>query len=177
MKLRSLAVLFLVILTTPTPAWAQERTHDITPEDYATLATITEIALSPDGKSAAACCMNEKVVRLVDVDTGQVVRDVPGFAHGVSFSPDGKLLLTGGADMLARLWDVATGRELHVFRGHRNWVSAVSFSPDGRRLLTAGGGAKNGEENVAGNDFGIRIWPLPDSLPRAVRVRTIDLGK
>ncbi len=32
---------------------AQERTHDITPDDYFTLKTITEIAVSPDGKQVA----------------------------------------------------------------------------------------------------------------------------
>jgi Tol biopolymer transport system component len=34
---------------------AQERTHDITPEDYFTLATITEVSVSPDGKQVAYC--------------------------------------------------------------------------------------------------------------------------
>ena len=33
----------------------QERTHDITPDDYATVNTITEIAVSPDGKQVAYC--------------------------------------------------------------------------------------------------------------------------
>src|SRR5262249_28038014 len=37
----------------PALARAQERTHDVTPSDYFTLATITEIALSPDGKNVA----------------------------------------------------------------------------------------------------------------------------
>ena len=61
-------------------------------------------------------------------------------------------------------------RELHAFGGHRNFVWSVNFSPDGRKVLTAGGGARNGEEYVPGNDFGIRVWPLPDSSPMAGRV-------
>src|SRR5262245_45912803 len=36
-------------------AHAQERTHDIVPADYAGVNTITEIALSPDGKQVAYC--------------------------------------------------------------------------------------------------------------------------
>jgi len=36
-------------------ASAQERNHDITPEDYASVNTITEIAVSPDGKQVAYC--------------------------------------------------------------------------------------------------------------------------
>jgi dipeptidyl aminopeptidase/acylaminoacyl peptidase len=34
---------------------AQERTHDITPDDYASVNLITEIAVSPDGKQVAYC--------------------------------------------------------------------------------------------------------------------------
>lgn len=36
-------------------AFSQQRTHDITPDDYFTLNTITEIAVSPDGKRVAYC--------------------------------------------------------------------------------------------------------------------------
>ena len=47
--MRSLIVLFLIAL----PAFAQERTHDVTPGDYAGISAITEIAVSPDGKQVA----------------------------------------------------------------------------------------------------------------------------
>src|SRR5437764_16717 len=44
---------FLGMLVLAMPAFAQERTHDVKPEDYFTLNTITEIAVSPDGKHVA----------------------------------------------------------------------------------------------------------------------------
>jgi acylaminoacyl-peptidase len=50
---RSSALILFVILAAP--SLAQERTHDITPDDYATVNTITEIAVSPDGKQVAYC--------------------------------------------------------------------------------------------------------------------------
>lgn len=57
--MRPLSTLCLFILLVSggiqSPLAAQERTHDITPEDYATVNTITEIALSPDGKQVAYC--------------------------------------------------------------------------------------------------------------------------
>lgn len=57
--MRQLSTLFLFILLVSgglqPPLAAQERTHDITPEDYATVNTITEIALSPDGKQVVYC--------------------------------------------------------------------------------------------------------------------------
>jgi WD40 repeat protein len=37
-----------------------------------------------------------------------------------------------------RLWDVETGKELRVFKGHTHWVACVAFSPDGKTALSAG---------------------------------------
>ena len=52
-RLRKGYPLLLVLLASP--ALAQQRTHDITPDDYFTLNTITELAVSPDGKHVAYC--------------------------------------------------------------------------------------------------------------------------
>ena len=54
----------------------------------------------------------------------------------VAFSPDGRTLATGSWDKTARLWEVATGKEIAVLRGHEDAVSSVAFSPDGRTLAT-----------------------------------------
>ena len=53
MPMRMFVPLLLVFAVSP--GLAAEHTHDITPDDYFTLATITEIALSPDGKQIAFC--------------------------------------------------------------------------------------------------------------------------
>ncbi len=51
--LRKCCLLLLVL--SAQPAFAQQRTHDVTPDDYFTLNTITEMAVSPDGKHVAYC--------------------------------------------------------------------------------------------------------------------------
>src|SRR6478609_8622245 len=51
---RALPALLLVVLAGPA-AGQPARTHDITPDDYFTLKTITELAVSPDGKQVAYC--------------------------------------------------------------------------------------------------------------------------
>jgi len=63
-------------------------------------------------------------------------------------SPDGRTMLTGSDDRTARLWDIATGRELRQFLGHTGSVHSVAFSPDGRAVLTGG------------NDNTARLWDV-----------------
>jgi len=62
-----------------------------------------------------------------------------GAVLGVAFTPDGRTLLTGGADGLVKLWDPA-GRLRHTFDWKIREVGAVAFAPDG--LTAAAGGAE-----------------------------------
>jgi WD40 repeat protein len=58
--------------------------------------------------------------------------------RAVAVAPDGVLALSGGRDRTARLWDVATGREVRSFAAAAE-VNAVAFAPDGGRVLWASG--------------------------------------
>ncbi|BBC29428.1 hypothetical protein SGFS_007220 [Streptomyces graminofaciens] len=52
-------------------------------------------------------------------------------------SPDGSWLATASRDGTARIWDAATGQELHILTVHTASVFAVVVSPDGSWLATA----------------------------------------
>src|SRR5262249_2361266 len=60
-----------------------------------------------------------------------------GNITAATFSPDGKVLLTGTDMGLGRLWDVATGKPLgqHMLHPARDVLQA-EFSPDGKTVAT-----------------------------------------
>lgn len=67
----------------------------------------------------------------------RILCDMAETGLAVAFSPDGKTLASGGGDRTIRLFDVASGKQLHVFKQHADWVQSVAFSPDGAKLLSA----------------------------------------
>jgi WD40 repeat protein len=76
-------------------------------------------------------------VVLYDATTGErrTVLDREQRGRCLTLAPGGRLLLTGGRDVTARLWD-AEGNPLRNFKGSAPLLSAA-FSPDGR-LIVAG---------------------------------------
>ncbi len=57
----------------------------------------------------------------------------------VAFSPDDRVLASGGSDGTVILWDLATGDRVWTFQAHPSLVLAVAFSPDGAVLASSGG--------------------------------------
>ena len=66
----------------------------------------------------------------------KAVFSLAGPILGAAFSPDGKTVLTGGRDHLARLWDTASGEPIGKPIRHDYLVTSVAFSPDGKTFLT-----------------------------------------
>ena len=56
----------------------------------------------------------------------------------VSYSADGKRIVTGSWDKTAKVWDANTGNELMTLKGHDAAVTSVSYSADGKRIVTSG---------------------------------------
>ena len=101
------------------------------------------VALSPDGILLASCGRG-LVIRLWDLPTGSVIKELEGHEQlvtSVAFSPDGKTLASGSWDNTVRLWDALTGEGQIVNPGHEARITSAEFSPDGTVL--AAGSADN----------------------------------
>src|SRR5262249_15142186 len=74
--------------------------------------TVTSVAVSRDGKTAFASAAGGETARLWDAPPEHLFGKLllqGGVVTGLSFSPDGRLLLTGTEDGLVRLWDAPAG--------------------------------------------------------------------
>jgi WD40 repeat protein len=82
------------------------------------------------------------IARLGTIRWRQPLRDGSGFAR-VSFSPDGKTLISTG-DCGLCLWDVSTGKQLSWSPDNAARIRAAVFSPDGKTLITQAYGQRKG---------------------------------
>ncbi|GAB4501723.1 MAG: PQQ-binding-like beta-propeller repeat protein [Anaerolineales bacterium] len=109
---------------------------DPNPESYGA----TSVAFSPDGKWLAAADGQGEIV-LWDTATWQEqlrkFNAHAGVIWSIAFSPDSRLLASGGEDNLAKTWNLPDLSEAQTFSGHRKLLEAVTFSPDGSRLASA----------------------------------------
>jgi RNA polymerase sigma factor (sigma-70 family) len=139
-----------------------------------------DLFFTAGGETLVTVDHRDAMVRFWDVATGKVERSFrvaeKARQHHVwhsRLSPDGKVMAVtyqpSGRGLFSpfavKLWDTATGKELHDLAGHRYYVEAMAFSADGKYLVT-------GSEPLS--DFAQERLKLP---PDQVFVWDVGTGK
>jgi hypothetical protein len=127
------------------------------------------VAWSADGQRIATAAGDE----FRPTKAGEVIlRDAAGAplktwtdhtraALSVTFSPDGRWLISGGLDERALVYDLKEDKLLGFFGGHARPVNGLAFHPHSPAVLSVSGGRA-----VGGNTF--RVWRPEDGAEYGV---------
>lgn len=117
------------------------------------------MAFSSDSRLLAVVWEGGLITHLYETVSGQEIRTLrgqPSPIHALAFAPGNRTIACGGepfpesaevsADPVSstnpeaaiRLWDVPSGRQIQLLRGHREGVHTLAFSSDGETLVSGG---------------------------------------
>jgi WD40 repeat protein len=87
------------------------------------------------GRRVVAFC-EDRTFRVWETATGKLLQaidltEMGGDCWSMTASPDGRLGLVNHADGSVRVFDLATGKEIHSYQSCRK-ARSFSFTPDGR---------------------------------------------
>ena len=110
---------------------------------------ISHLALSPDteqivtvSEEGAAIVWDARTgserFRLIDDEYDEYTEQKAhkGDIASVTFSPDGGLIVTGGADQATKVWDAGSGKRVFKLGGHAGTVNCAALTRGGRRAVT-----------------------------------------
>lgn len=132
---------------------------------------INSIAFSPDGALLAAVS-EDGALTIIDYINERVVdvyRSYYGAMLCVTWSPDGRYVLTGGQDDLVSIWSLADQALVARCVGHESWVTDVKFDPwrcDER----------NYRFGSVGEDCRLLLWDFAVGMLRRPNVRKGSLS-
>ncbi|MCH7729865.1 MAG: hypothetical protein IH991_25855, partial [Planctomycetes bacterium] len=116
-------------------------------EDITVPADVKDVVFAPDNKTLVSAAAGNQALVLSD-SLLQVIAGHQGAVTCLAYSPDGKSLISGGADKSVRQWDLVSGKQTHAYEGNTAAVTSLSISRDGKRIATGSA------------DHSARLWNL-----------------
>lgn len=116
--------------------------------------SVRGLAVSPDGRFAAAATTAGPIALFAG--NGTLIANLAGHTEGsdaVAFSPDGRLLVSGGQDRAVRVWDPSAPAKPSIELG--------PIGGDTRHVVFA---RKGGILATAGDDGKVRVWTVNNGV-------------
>lgn len=124
---------------------------------------VTCAVVSSDSKTAFSASKDGTIIKWC-LESYRKLHVIPGGRKGtekthvghtacvlcLAVTTDGKYFATGDANNLIHIWDPATCKLVHTFRGHRKPVTGVAFRRNSHQLFSAG------------QDRMVKIWNLDE---------------
>ena len=148
---------------------------------------VRDLVVIPGGRLVASCG-DDMLVKLWDVESGQLVRTFAGHAlrtpqdhvtalYVLAASPDGKLLASGDRIGEVRVWEIETGKLAATFqvpvlytyddrqrKRSIGGIRSLCFSPDGNQLAVGGIGQINNVDGLQGPAT-LEVWDWRSPKP------------
>jgi WD40 repeat protein len=119
----------------------------------------------PSNRNIRARVFGDKI-NVWNLKTGQKIKSIDGFTSGVTAvdnGPDGSIILSGGYDKQAGIWDVFSGMLIKDLKGHARTVTCVRFTSDMKYCFTGEGFASSLLAwNQSKVGMCIKMWKVSD---------------
>lgn len=142
-----------------------EKVHQVSLPDQKLIRTLEGhsypvhgVAVSPNGKYLASVAGDENritrpgEVKLWNAESGELIADLVPHeraAFTVTFTHDGKYLLTGSLDEKVNVYEVETQKALGFYNGQARPVNSVISTANGKIAISGGGGRNKGKNDVS----------------------------
>ena len=82
------------------------------------------------------------------IDEGSFQKPMDYWIGAMTFTPDGKYLITGSRDQTIKMFEMPEALEHRTLKGHGGWIRSLVVTGDGKVLISSG------------DDNTIRFWDL-----------------
>ncbi|UCE46509.1 MAG: serine/threonine protein kinase, partial [Phycisphaerales bacterium] len=123
--------------------WEPIRKFETGDISAAVTSATSAIAWAPDNRHIARADNRQRIVEILDLNSGHVQRVLSGNADkitSISWSPDGGFIATGTLDGKTHLWELGSDSEAPsvTLGAHLGAVSLIDWIPDSSSLFTTG---------------------------------------